>query len=229
MVEVWLERRKRLRSQGWMGVVAALRWVLLAAFVVCVKFPAFADPLARGRELYVLCSSCHGEHGQGDRQRFAPAIGGLPQWYVETQLRKFLAGERGYHPDDTTGLQMRPMAQAVYRDGDLQAVATYVASLRPLPAQRSQNTGNASRGQTLYATCAACHGADGKGNEALKAPKLVGQADWYLIDQLKKFRSGQRGAGPGDATGAQMRAMVNVLPDDNAIADVVAYITTLQP
>ncbi|MCX8073371.1 MAG: c-type cytochrome [Candidatus Binatia bacterium] len=202
-------------------------FAVLAGMMVVVPV-ASADP-SRGRELFVLCSSCHGDRGQGDRKRLAPVLAGLPEWYVAAQLRKFLAGERGYHPDDTSGLQMRPMAQAVYRDGDLQSVAAYVASLPVVAAARTQNSGDAARGQTLYATCVACHGVDGKGNEALKAPRLVGQADWYLIEQLKKFRAGQRGTAGGDVTGAQMRAMVNVLPDDQAIADVVAYISTLKP
>lgn len=230
MAEVCVESRRVVRSRRRnVDRSVQLPVVLFLFGALACATQAFADPLERGRELYVLCSSCHGERGQGDRQRAAPVIGGLPQWYVEAQLRKFLAGERGYHPDDITGLQMRPMAQAVHRNDDLQAVAAYVASLRPPPQPRTQHSGDVTRGQGLYATCTACHGADGKGNEALKAPKLVGQADWYLIEQLKKFRSGQRGTAAGDAMGAQMRAMVNVLPDDNAIADVVAYISSLQP
>jgi cytochrome c553 len=79
----------------------------------------------------------------------------------------------------------------------------------------------------LYATCAACHGADGRGNEALKAPPLVGQNDWYIVAQLKKFKEGIRGADPQDASGQQMRAMVNVLPDETAVRNVAAYIRTL--
>ncbi|GIW45882.1 MAG: paerucumarin biosynthesis protein PvcD [Candidatus Binatia bacterium] len=230
MVDVcvaWAGSGRKCRG-GHFGRVGSLIIVGLYVFGGSAAL-AKADPLARGRELYVLCSSCHGERGQGDQRRGAPVIGGMPEWYVAAQLRKFLAGERGYHPDDTTGLQMRPMAQAVYRDGDLQAVAAYVASLHPPTPARSHDAGDPARGQTLYATCAACHGVDGKGNEALKAPRLAGQAGWYLAEQLKKFRSGQRGAAAGDATGAQMRAMVNVLPDDQAIADVVAYISTLKP
>lgn len=227
MVNVWLRQ-----EPGRGGVRAARKtrtlrvWVLpLLLFVGPVA--ALAADLERGRELYVLCSSCHGDQGQGDEKRLAPLIGGLPAWYLAGQLRKFLAGERGYHPDDTSGLQMRPMAQAVHRESDLEAVAAYVASLRPDPPRAARTSGDPNRGQTFYATCVACHGVDGKGNEALKAPQLVGQADWYLVEQLKKFRSGMRGTAAGDATGAQMRAMVNTLPDDAAVEDVVAYIRTL--
>ena len=62
---------------------------------------------------------------------------------------------------------------------------------------------------------------------ALKAPKLTGQADWYLLAQLHKFKSGARGAHKDDATGAQMRAMASTLVDDQAMLDVVAYVRTL--
>jgi cytochrome c553 len=56
---------------------------------------------------------------------------------------------------------------------------------------------------------------------------LAGADDWYLVAQLQAFREGIRGSGPNDKTGRQMRAMAGVLPDDKAIADVVAYIRTL--
>lgn len=231
MVKVWCRFRPCGGSVGARAgrvglVVVAL--VLLGLRISSAE-PASATSLQRGRELFALCSTCHGERGEGDVKRFAPPIGGQPSWHIAAELRRFLAGQRGYHPDDTAGLQMRPMAQAVYRDADLDAVAAYVASLRPRVEVAARVAGDPGRGQTLYATCVACHGVDGKGNEALKAPPLAGQADWYLVEQLRKFRSGQRGTATGDAIGAQMRAMMNVLPDDAAIADVVAYIRTLKP
>lgn len=230
MAEVW--RTLQGRSGAFslpvrVGYFVGICLVLAAGSALAE--PESAALLKRGRELFVLCSTCHGEQGEGNQQRLAPMIGGQPSWYIAAQLRKFLAGERGYHPDDVAGLQMRPMARAVYREGDLQAVAAYVASLQPRRQGAVKVSGDPKRGQTLYATCIACHGVDGKGNEALKAPRLAGQEDWYLVEQLRKFRSGQRGTVSSDATGAQMRAMVNVLADDAAIADVVAYISTLRP
>ncbi len=85
---------------------------------------------------------------------------------------------------------------------------------------------DAARGKTLYAVCAACHGPAGAGIQAMNSPKIAGQEPWYLERQLKAFRSGSRGAAPGDTFGAQMRAMAMQLADDSAIADVVAYIAT---
>ena len=53
-------------------------------------------------------------------------------------------------------------------------------------------------------------------------------SDWYLAHQIKKFKSGQRGANSEDVTGVQMAGMANALPDENAINNVVAYIQTLE-
>ena len=93
--------------------------------------------------------------------------------------------------------------------------------------QAALAAGDIQRGKTLYAICSACHGANGEGNAALNAPANAGQDPWYMTRQLKNFRVGIRGAHPDDAFGAQMRPMAMVLTNDEAIADVVAYITSL--
>ena len=75
-------------------------------------------------------------------------------------------------------------------------------------------------------TCAACHGADGRGIAATNAPRLKGMSDWYLVTQLKNFRDGVRGGHPQDLYGAQMALMAAMLTDDRAIDDLAAYIST---
>ena len=50
--------------------------------------------------------------------------------------------------------------------------------------------GNADDGASCYATCAACHGADGQGVAATNAPRLKGMSDWYMATQLKNFKTG---------------------------------------
>ena len=47
---------------------------------------------------------------------------------------------------------------------------------------------NPAAGQAQYAVCAACHGAQGEGNQALNSPKLAGQSPWYIERQLKYFK-----------------------------------------
>jgi cytochrome c553 len=201
-----------------LAIVAVGLWLVAAV-------PAEAQDQARGRQLFQLCAACHGPAGEGHRQFGAPAIAGLPGWYVEEQLGKFRGGLRGFRPEDAAGLQMRPMARAL-TEADARAVAAFVAGL---PPARPAGTlgGDPAQGRAAYAPCAACHGERAAGNEALRAPTLAGQADWYLAEQLRKFRQGLRGTHPADATGAQMRPMALTLPDDAAIRNVIAYIRSL--
>lgn len=183
-------------------------------------------PIA-GDELFNACVSCHGPDGTGQAAFAAPNIAGLPAWYVEAQLQKFRTGLRGAHPDDLEGLRMRPMSRQMMNDEEVKTVAAYVASLSPHKAPTTISDGDAAAGATSYATCAACHGADGKGKVELKAPPIAGQADWYLLSQLKKFRAGIRGGNLKDATGFQMRSMTTTLMDEKSMKNVVAYISTL--
>jgi cytochrome c553 len=183
--------------------------------------------MARGRDVFKTCIPCHGENGAGNLALRAPAIAGLPDWYITTELTKFQTNIRGAHPDDDEGARMRPMARTLYHPGDLQAVAAYVASLPPASVAPLLQ-GDRGQGQKQYTSiCIACHGPDGKGNQALGAPPLVRQADWYLVAQLKKFKTGMRGAHPDDVAGSQMRAMSSTLQDTTAMRDVVAYIKSL--
>jgi cytochrome c oxidase subunit 2 len=88
--------------------------------------------------------------------------------------------------------------------------------------------GDAAKGKSFYVTCQACHGANAEGNKALNAPALTGLEDWYIERQLKNFKAGIRGADPKDTYGIQMRPMAMILPDDQAIADVAAYLVSLK-
>ncbi len=183
--------------------------------------------LARGKAVYGTCVPCHGATGGGNEELGAPSIAGLPQWYIEAQLEKFENGWRGAHPLDTVGIRMRSMANALDNPGDRASVAEYVAQMAPVNPEPMLQVGNAQAGATSFQTCIACHGPDGTGVEVLNAPPLVGQADWYLLAQLRKFRAGWRGTHPQDVSGATMRPN-SLLLDDAAMENVVAYIQTLQ-
>lgn len=198
--------------------------VLVAALSGCR--PDGAKKTLTGQELFASCTSCHGPDGYGQQDIGAPAIAGLPAWYLEAQFYKFRTGVRGAHPDDFEGLRMRPMTRQMIDDGEIKAVIGYVATL-PAKTQAKTVDGDATAGAASYATCTACHGPDGKGNQALNAPPIVGQHDWYLVSQIKKFKSGVRGAHPKDVTGAQMRPMAMTLADEQAMKNVVAHIATL--
>jgi cytochrome c553 len=189
--------------------------------------PPSPEVVARGQELFVLCTQCHLKDGSGNQLALAPAIAGLPQWYVYSQIQKFRAGQRGGHFDDIAGMRMRPMTLALGSDADVTAVAAYVASLPPVKPEPVLTGGDAARGQALYAPCAACHAPDGSGNAVVLGPPLRNTNDWYQLTQLSNFRARVRGAKAGDTTGALMGPMANTLPDEQAMRDVLAYIATL--
>lgn len=88
--------------------------------------------------------------------------------------------------------------------------------------------GFAEASDAELAACAACHGEDGLGREALAAPRLAGQHASYLADQLRAYRSGARGAHPEDFAGATMRA-ASVDLDDARIDALARHYAALGP
>jgi cytochrome c oxidase subunit II len=201
--------------------------VALSILAAAATTRAGAQDVANGERLYQLCTQCHGEAGAGNPQALAPSIAGLPTWYVENQLRGFRAGYRGTHYDDVSGMRMRPMAISLAGDAELKDVAAYVGSLPRYNAPATLSGGDAARGQTLYGPCIACHGPEALGNPQLNAPPLAGVSDWYALTQLNHFKAGIRGTNQADAYGQLMRPMSMTLVDEQAMRDVIAYITTL--
>jgi putative membrane-bound dehydrogenase-like protein len=188
-------------------------------------------PPQHGEPLYQQhCASCHGGDGGGDEALGAPTLAAMDNWYAQTQLQKFLAGLRGTHFKDPDGISMRAALDFLQVESEperqISFLAHYVETL-PRVAQPATVDGDVRRGAVHYASCATCHGTEGEGNGDLGAPRLTGQADWYLLQQLRKFRSGARGSDPRDARGQQMATFANILPDEQALKDVVSYIRSL--
>ena len=194
--------------------------VLLLAMVVEAKPQT-------GQKIFTFCAVCHGDRGEGKRELGAPRIAGMEEWYVREQLLKFKQGVRGTHPDDIAGMRMRPMARHLKNEQQIDAVSKYVAALPPLKASVTLK-GSWVKGEVHYKLCIACHGADGKGNAQLKAPSLVGRSDWYLLTQMRNYKAGVRGNDPKrDPVGMTMRPITMTL-DEQAMIDVVAYISGLR-
>jgi len=208
-----------------------MKYALLLATCTALSLGAplahAAGDVAKGKAAFTVCEACHGKNAEGNKALGAPHLAGMPDWYLVRQLANFKSGLRGADPKDTFGTQMRPMAQTLADDAAVANVVAYIGSLTA-PAPETTVKGDAAAGKTAYATCAACHGANGEGNQALNAPKLSGQHDWYLVRQLQYFKSGLRGADAKDTFGAQMRPMAATLADDAAINNVVTYIATLK-
>ena len=122
------------------------------------------DPkaMAIGQRLFINnCANCHGSDARGSKG--FPNLtdddwlhGGSPEKIEET----ITLGRTGVMP---------PMAAAVGTASDVHNVANYVLSLSKSPHDAIA----ASSGKAKFAACAACHGADGKGNQAIGAPNLT--------------------------------------------------------
>ena len=204
-----------------------IRTIPLIAALLCGALPALAADTAAGKAAYATCVACHGDQAQGNRALNAPRLNHLEPVYLAAQLNKFRDGIRGGEGSTAAARSMAPMAAVLADDQAVLDVAAYIASLdSPAPAQTVQ--GDAAMGADYYNQfCGACHGAAAEGNLSLNSPRLAGSDDWYLAEQVRAFRAGERGAHPDDRTGKQMRAMAMVLPNDQAVADVVAFIRSL--
>ncbi|ALT77695.1 cytochrome-c oxidase, cbb3-type subunit III [Paucibacter sp. KCTC 42545] len=120
------------------------------------------EAMAIGERLFANnCAGCHGSDGKGSK--------GFPNltdndWLYggnhDTIVQTITNGRNGIMP---------PMAAAVGSAADVRNVANYVLSL----SGSAHNAIAAQLGKEKFGACAACHGADGKGNQALGAPNLT--------------------------------------------------------
>ena len=87
---------------------------------------------------------------------------------------------------------MPPQAQALGgKPEDVKAVANYVLSLSGVP----HDPALAAVGKTKFAVCAACHGADGKGSQAVGGPNLTdniwlhGFGEQHVINMINEGKT----------------------------------------
>ena len=130
------------------------------------------DAVAFGSRLFANhCAQCHGADARGARG--FPNLtdndwlwGGKP----EDVLQSVLHGRQAAMP---------PLAAAIGGDVGVTEVAAYVQSLSGIKADPAL----AAAGKARFAgVCAACHGADGKGNPVLGAPDLTDRVWLYGSD-----------------------------------------------
>ncbi len=200
--------------------------LVLTSLIVCLSAVAARADNA-GAVHYATCVACHGDQAQGNQALNAPSLAHLEPVYIAAQLHKFRSGQRGGQGDSTYAMQMRPMASVLADDAAVNEVALYIGSLESRPATATVG-GDITLGADYYNQfCGACHGARAEGNKALNSPRLAGSDDWYLLRQLEAFRHGVRGTHMDDRTGRQMRAMAAVLPNEQALRDVIAFIGSI--
>ena len=146
------------------------------------RHPTYADTMERGpgdaalgQASYALCGACHGAGGAGACSLLnAPAIAGMDVEYTARQLRYYRDGVRGTHPQDTVGATMRPIMAAIPDD---EAIRERVGLHRHHAGAASGGNDfrrRRARGERIYGSCAACHGANGEGIWAVNAPALAG-------------------------------------------------------
>jgi len=203
--------------------------VLLLSSTLSACGGGSSEDIARGKDIFTTCATCHGKEGQGNQELDAPNIAGLPKWYIVREIEKFRAGHRGSAAADTAGRRMAAIASTLEGEDAIRAVAAYVASL-PHARVGSTVDGDPAKGKVEYQACASCHANDGKGRPGLpgeRVPPVAGLADWYVVSQVDAFKKGWRGTRTSDLPAMKMRAVVIPL-DSAATANVAAYIRTFE-
>lgn len=161
--------------------------------------PAQASAL-NGEAIYQHCANCHGKQGLGGDGGKHPRIAGLPQDYIERQLKAFKARKRINKP-------MLPIFKNWrFNEEAMQAVAAYISALPgdalSLPVYQppadalaefdSRAEFDAVGEEVFQDNCAQCHGDDGRGLTDKETPPLIRQYPRYLAKQIGDFIRGER-------------------------------------
>ncbi len=194
--------------------------VILAQVLSLASLTSQAD---NASQLYFPCVSCHGQNGEGSPAINAPSLQGQSAAYITRQLQDFRDGRRGQYPADPWGAQMALMA-ANLSDEAVTILGEHIADLAYPKTDDSQD---GTEPPTAFAACAACHGLQGRGNQALNAPRIRGMDSTYLSRQLRHFRDGQRGAGKASGPATVMRNAMPADLSDEDIEQLARYIETL--
>ena len=149
------------------------------------------------------CAQCHGSDARGSKG--FPNLtdgdwlhGGSPEKIKES----ITMGRMG---------QMPPMAAAVGSAEDVKNLAHYVLSLSGSP----NDSLRAHLGKSHFAACAACHGMDGKGNQALGAPNLTddiwlhGYGENAIIAMINNGKTNQMPAQKDKLTESQIHVLTS--------------------
>jgi len=148
------------------------------------------DPAAiqMGHRLFLdNCEACHGREGHGNVIVGAPNLTDDDWLYGGSGKDILTSIEHG-----RAGV-MPPWASL--GEQNVKNLAQYVLSLSGSPHDAAM----AAAAKPLFATCAACHGPEGKGNPALGAPNLTDHI-WLhggtVADIERTIRGGRQGAMP---------------------------------
>ena len=162
------------------------------------------DPqaMAVGERLFMNnCSQCHGSDARGSM--------GFPN----LSDKDWLHGGSTDKIKETLTLgrigQMPPMAAAVGTPDDVRNVSHYVLSLSNSP----HDSVRAALGKSKFAACAACHGPDGAGIQAMGAANLTdkvwlhGWGEEAIAAMINKGKVNQMPAQEGRLTASQIHVL----------------------
>jgi cytochrome c553 len=167
-----------------------------------------------------VCSSCHGFEGRSENPRF-PILAAQQHDYLVAQLKSFRDKTRA---DPHAHTYMWGMA-AKLSDATIDGVATFYSKQAPAPG-REQDPALVAGGAAIFKSgiaarevpaCSACHGDTGLGNSTI--PRLAGQHQTYIIDQLQAFQINSRNNELMHANAKNLSAQ--------EIRELAAYVATL--
>ena len=142
---------------------------------------------AMGESVFLVqCSACHGITGDGIGGKAADlALWGSEEGIVDVILK----GSKGLD------YPMGEMPVGMADEEGAKAIAAYIAK-EISGIKKTKNENLVASGKELFATCAACHGEDGKGMEGM-SPDLskYGTAS-FVEDVLQRGKKGDIGAMP---------------------------------
>jgi cytochrome c553 len=144
-----------------------------------------------------------------------PNLAGQQKRYLEKQLAAFRSGAR-------VDPAMQVVAAHFNLDNqqDVVALANYLADLDPNPNPVYGSGEHLRVGQELYThICAACHGADGRGQVGNRVPRLAGQHYPYLRQQIEAAANLHKDLAPPEMTSA-LRGMRP--QEKDALADYIS-------
>jgi cytochrome c553 len=174
------------------------------------------------------CTDCHGPSGQGYHGYLTmPRLAGQTTEYIENQLRNF--AERSRERDLFIN-----MSRVHGLSPDMRAaLGAHFHGLDPRPIgdgpRNLMGTGKRVYDEGIpeanIPACAACHGPDAKGQEAI--PRLAGQLYAYTVKELT-YWSKERGQGqPKDDKSAVMTPIAHSLSPAQVSA-IAAYLSYLR-
>jgi cytochrome c553 len=77
-------------------------------------------------------------------------------------------------------------------DPNRRALIMIVATAASLGAAQAQDSGAVLRSRSLAATCAQCHGTDGRPPPGSIVPALAGLGAAYTIERMSEYKTGMR-------------------------------------